>query len=156
MRIREPGVDRPQRDLNRKGDEESEEKPLGGGVETRNLRILNSIANRHVIKAARVRVKPDRRGEHEHRGDHGEEEELHGGIDTAAVTVNADDQRHRNKRGFPEEVEQEQIEGDEDANHRGLEYQHEDEEFLHPIVDRLPGDQHAQRRQKRGQHHQPH
>ncbi len=42
--------------------------------------------------------------------------------------------RHRNQRGFPEEVEEEQVERDEDTNHRGLEDQHQDEKFLHLVV----------------------
>ena len=107
------------------------------------------------IEAAGVRVQPDDRRQHEHRRDHGVQEELHGGVNLAAVTVHADEQRHRDQRRFPEEVEEEQIERDEDADHRGLQDQHQDEEFLHPVVDRLPRDQHAQRHQEGGQDDQP-
>ena len=85
------------------------------------------------IEAAGVRVQPDDGGQHEHRRDHGVQEELHRSIDLAAVPVHADQQRHRDQRGFPEEVEEEQIERDEDADHRGLEHQQQDEEFLHPV-----------------------
>jgi hypothetical protein len=36
-----------------------------------------------------------------------------------------------------------------------LQDQQQNEEFLHPLVNRMPGNQHAQGREERGQHHQP-
>src|ERR1039457_448914 len=72
------------------------------------------------------------------------------------MSPDADDQRHRNQGGFPEEVEEEQVERDEAADHRSLEDQHQDEKFFHLSIYRLPRNQNAQRREERGQHYQPH
>src|SRR6185312_3671587 len=67
----------------------------------------------------------------------------------------SDQERHGNERGFPEEVEQEQVQGDEDADERGLHDQQQNEKFLYAVIDRVPGDQHAQGRKERGKDHQP-
>ena len=49
---------------------------------------------------------------------------------------------------FPEEVKQEQVQSNEHANQRRFQDQQDDEEFLHPLIDGFPGDQHTQRSQK--------
>ena len=156
VRVRQPGVEREERDLHRERNEESEEQPLGGGGEACDLAALNRIADGDEVEAAGMRVEPDDRGQHEDRRDHGVQEELDRGVNAPAMPPDADDQRHRNQRGFPEEVEEEQVERDEDANHRRLENQHQDEELFHLSVHRLPRNQNAQRREESGQHHQPH
>ena len=71
------------------------------------------------------------------------------------MAENADQQRHGNQRGFPEEIEEEQIQRSEHADQRRFQNQQQDEKFLHPLVNRLPRNQHAQRREKCGEHHQP-
>ena len=115
----------------------------------------NRVLNHDKIEAAGLGIQPHNRRQHEHRADHGEQEKLHRGINLASVAVHADQQRHRDQRRFPEEVEQEQVERGENADQRRLQHQQQDEEFLHPLVNRIPRNQHAQRREERGQHHQP-
>ena len=51
----------------------------------------------------------------------------------------------------PEDVEQEQVDRDEDAEHRRLEREHEERERLDALVNRLPRRQQRQRRQEPGQ-----
>ena len=94
-----------------------------------------AVSDDYEVKAAGLRIQPEDRGQHEDRGDHGVHEKLHCGVDIALVAEHADQQRHRDQRGFPEEVEEEEIERGEDADQRGLQNQQQDEEFLHAIVD---------------------
>ena len=102
-----------------------------------------------------MRVKPKDRRQHEHRADHGVHEELHRGINFALVAKNSNQQRHRDQSGFPEEVKEKQIKRREHADQRRFHDQEQDEKFLHPVVNRIPGNQNAQRRKKCGQYHQP-
>src|SRR5258708_40298172 len=46
-------------------------------------------------------------------------------------------------------------EGSRSPDERRLENEKKDKKFLRPLVNRVPGNQYAQRRQKRSQHHQP-
>src|SRR6185312_944922 len=89
------------------------------------------------------------------RRDHRVQEELHRRIHLAPVAEHSDQQRHGNERGFPEEVEEEQIKGDEDADESGFHDQQQNKKFLYPVVDGVPRDQHAQRSKECGEDHQP-
>src|SRR5271166_6340877 len=119
-----------ERHLDREGHKESQEEPQCRLPETGDLSSLNEVLDGYKVEAAGAGIEPQDCGQHEHRRDHGVQEELDRGVDPAAMAENADDQRHRDERRFPEEVKQEQIERDEDADHRRLKHQHEDEEFL--------------------------
>ena len=154
VRVGQPGVQREQRHLDRKGDEEPEKEPYAHAhpgtwpAASAFCRVTKSkvpvFAYSQMIAASMnteaIMVI---------------QEELHRRIDAPLVAIHADQQRHRDQRGFPEEVEQEKIERDEDADQRRLQHQQQNEEFLHPVVDRPPRDQHAQRHQEGGQQHQP-
>ena len=155
MRIRQPGVQREQRNLHREGDKESEKEPERGGREVGNLSAGDGVVNHRVIERAGLGVKPDDGRQHEHRGNHGEQEKFYGRVNSPLVPPNADEQRHGHQGGFPEDVEQKHVQRHEDADHRRLQHQHQHEEFLHAIVHRAPGDQHAQRHEECGQQHQP-
>ena len=72
------------------------------------------------------------------------------------MAVHANQQRHRNQRGFPEEIEEEQIERNKYADQGCFQDQQQDEEFLDPLVDGFPRDQYTKRREESGQHDQPH
>src|SRR3972149_3866649 len=71
------------------------------------------------------------------------------------VAPDPDQEVQRDEHRLPEHVEQEEIERHEDADHARLEQQHEHDELAHALVDRAPGPQQAQRRQERGENHEP-
>ena len=71
------------------------------------------------------------------------------------MAIHADQQSHRDQRPFPEEVEQEQVQRGENADQGRLKQQQQNEKFLYALMYRGPGNQHAERRQECGQHHQP-
>jgi hypothetical protein len=55
--------------------------------------------------------------QHQQRPGHGVEKELDRGIDAARATPNADEKIHGHQREFPEDVEEEQVLGQKDAEH---------------------------------------
>ena len=130
-------------------------QPGRRGDKTLDLPRANRSFDGDKVKRTGLGVEPQNRRQHKYGSDHGVEEELHRRVHLPPVAVHADQQRHGDQRGLPEEVEEEQIEGDKHADQRGFQHQQNDEEFLHPLADRLPGNQHAERSEKRGQHDQP-
>ena len=99
-------------------------------------------------------IEPQDRHQHQDRAEHGVQDEFHRGVNSAAMSPDADEEIHRNQRQFPEDEEQEKVERDEDADHGGLDDQQRDEKSLHVFVDGLPGTENRQRREKSGEQHE--
>ena len=97
------------------------------------------------------------RDEQDGRGDEGVEEVLDGGA--AAIfgaAEGGDQQRHRDEGELPEGVVEEEVERDEDAEHRDLLEQEEGVEELLAVVDDVPGDEDAEWGEEAGEHDEPH
>ena len=107
VRIWQPGVNREQWDLDGERDKESQEEPGRSAREIFHLAIADRILDGHEIKAAYFDIEPQNRCQHEDRRDHRVQEKLYCRINPASVTINADEQRHRDQRGFPKEIKQE-------------------------------------------------
>ena len=90
----------------------------------------------------------------ENRAHQGVEEELDGGVELAAVSPNADDEIHRHQHDFPENVEEEEVERHEDAQHAGLEQHEHDVVFAHALLNGRPGGKHGNKAQHGSQHNQ--
>src|SRR5579884_3181648 len=88
--VRQPCVEREQRNLHRERNEEAEEEKFSSVIESRNGSTLNCALYFDVIKTAGLDVKPDDRRQHEHRRDHRVQEEFHRGIDATLMSVHAD------------------------------------------------------------------
>ena len=58
--------------------------------------------------------------QHQHAAGQGVEEELDGGVELSRAAPDADDEVHRHQHEFPEDVEQEEIERHEYADHARL------------------------------------
>ena len=156
VRIGKPCVKWKQRDLDGECDEESEKQQQRHSPgEFRDPSRLDSILHNHKIEAAGLCVEPQDCGQHEDRGDHCVQEKLYSGVNPTPVAINADQQGHWNQGGFPEEVKEKQIQGNENPNQACFEHQQQNEEFFDAVVNRVPRDQNAKRCQKSGQHHQP-
>ncbi|MEZ5284323.1 MAG: hypothetical protein R2712_05840 [Vicinamibacterales bacterium] len=152
MRIGQPRVEREQRHLDRKGDGKGEEEPV--------LRVERDVERvepeqvEAVFTRGRV-VHPreaDDGHQHQHAAGHRVEDELDRGVDALVVAPDPDEEVHRDEQDVPEDVEEEEVERTEDADHGGLEDQHEDGELLHAALDALPGRQERNRRQEARQH----
>src|SRR6185437_6288260 len=71
--------------------------------------------------------------QHQHAAHQRVQEEFDCGVKAPRATPNADDEVHRHQDHFEEDVEQEEIERDENADHARLQQQKKRVEFLHPL-----------------------
>ena len=153
----EPAVQREDRDLDGEGDEEGERgQPEGGGV-GRDAVGGGELGEVGKLEGAGAGVEPEHGDEQDGRGDEGVEEVLDGGA--AAVDgapEGGDEQRHRDERELPEGVVEEEVERDEDAEHRDLLEQEEGVEELLAVGDGVPGDEDAERGEEAGEDDEPH
>ncbi len=106
-----------------------------------------------VRRLERERGRQDRH-QHQQRPDQGVEHELHRGVDAVGATPDADDEVHRHQDDLPEDVEQEQVQGQEHAQHAHLEREEGDHVFLDARLDGPEGRQDADPGEQRGEDHQ--
>ncbi len=74
---------------------------------------------------------------------------------TVLAAVHGNENRHGDKRKFPEPVVDHQVQGDEDAEHGRLLNKEEQVENFAPFLDRVPTGQNADGCEQANQHHQP-
>ena len=155
VRVRQPGVQRPHRHLDGEGEREGREIP--NGLLRRDAGVVQAQQVERVLAGLLLVLVHERQDgdQHEQRPRHRVHEELEGGVQTAFVAPNPDQEIHRDESHFPEDVEQEQIQAQENAHHAGLQEQQENVEFAHPVGDTLPGCQHRERPDETGQDHEP-
>ena len=154
--IRQPGVERPHRHLDGERQEECDEgQSLQVGGEAEASQRL--VAEGEVPGGAAVRDRHGQDGdEHQQGADQGVDHELDRGVDAACATPDPDDQVHRDQADLPEDVEEEQVERHEDAEHPDHQQQHGRVVLLDPRLDGGPGVEDRHHRQHRGQDHQHH
>ena len=154
VRVGQPGVEREQRHLDRERDGERQEEPA-----LRVRRDLQRVEPQQVeaVAAGRLLVQegePEDGDEHQHAARHRVEHELDRRVDALVVAPDPDEEVHRDEHRVPEHVEQEEIERDEDADHRGFEREDEDRELLDLLLHALPRREQRNRREEAGEHHQ--
>ncbi len=155
--VREPPVQREDGDLNREGGEEGERSEPQSGAVRRDAVGGGHLGELRIVEGAGAGVEPEHGDQKDGRGDEGVEEELDGGA--AAVfgaSEGGDQKRHGDQGELPEGVVEEEVERDEDAEHRDLLEQEEDVEEAAAVVDDAPGDEDAQRSEQAGQNDEPH
>ena len=158
MRVRQPGVEREHRDLDREGQEERQEgeqlEALAEADPSPRTRAAYSKSNAPVhdpvVEARRVGRGQDRH-QHQQRPDQGVQDELDRGVDPVRAAPDPDDQVHRDEDDLPEDVEQEQVEGHEHADQPDLEDEERDHVLLDPLLDRAEGGEDADPGQGRRQ-----
>ncbi|MPL74842.1 hypothetical protein SDC9_20661 [bioreactor metagenome] len=159
VRVGQPGVHRPHRHLHREGGEEGEEQQrlhAADDVEAQHREAVGRELvgqQRDDVGGARIHVHRDHRHQHQHRAEEGVEEELEGRVDPVRPAPDADDQEHRDQRGFEEQVEQHQIQRGEHTDHQPLEREEGDHVFLDPLLD-VPGRGDGQRHHEGGKQHE--
>ena len=143
MGVRQPGVHRPHRHLDRERGEERQPRP---GLQRARHRGVHQRRN---VGRAGVPVQRHDRQQHQHRAEQRVEEELEAGIDPARAAPDADDQEHRDQAAFEEQIEQHEVERREGADHQRFQHQERHHVFAHPHLDRFPARQDAERHQRR-------
>ncbi len=156
VRVRQPGVKREERHLDRKGHEEGKEEQHLRPRRKMESRALQRQLNGRQVKRAGQVIKPQDADQHERRAEHRIDEEFHRGINPPVVAPDADQERHRDQHHFPEKEENEKVQRQEHADDADFQQQQHHVEFLDAVMHALPRSQHADRRQQRGQDHQEH
>jgi hypothetical protein len=132
--IGQPRVQREHRHLHGEGEREGGEEPA----------LLHG-AQRHVVEQAHVegrgtavphvhRHQVEDREQHQQARGQRVDEELERRVDPARPAPDADDEVHRHEHELPEDVEEEEVERDERAEHARFQHQHEEEVLLHALL----------------------
>ena len=112
------------------------------------------MAGRVDVGAAGLEIDPDDRQERQHRAKQGVEEEFEGGIDAPRPAPDADDQEHRHQHALEEHIEQDEVEGAENADHHRLEDEKGDHVLAHLGVHVGPAGGDAEHGQEGRQQHE--
>jgi len=154
VRVRQPGVQREDRHLDGEGEREGGEQPellrRGEG----RLVQAQQVEGSHPRLALVQEVERQDRHQHEERTDDRVEDELDRGVDPPRSAPDPDQQVHRDQHQLPEDVEEEDVERQEDAEHPRLQHEQEDVELLHPLAHRAEGGEDDQRREHGRQQHE--
>ena len=155
-------MEREHRHLDREAQEEGQEDPELQVRRDPHLHPDRDVeAARRLVARHRLRVEVEREDaeEHHHRADQREEEELDRRVQTPRAAPDPDQEVHRDEHDLPEHVEEEHVEGAEDAQHAGLQEQQEDVVRADTVGDRGPrgedGDRAEERRQQDEQRRDP-
>ena len=111
---------------------------------------------RRNIGRARVEIRDEYCQQHQDGAEQRIEEELERRVYPARPAPNADNQEHRDQDRLEEDVERDEIERAEHADHHRFQHQEGDHIFLHPDMDGVPARANADRRQQGRQQHEEH
>ncbi len=107
------------------------------------------------VKGAAVEVDEQDGDKHQRAAGEGVEEKLDAGVDATRPAPLADDEVHRDQAGLPEQVKENQVQGDEDADDGGFHQQEKEIVAAGVGVNALPGIEHDERREKCSEQDQP-
>ena len=153
--IGQPGVERKQRDLDAEGERKGEEAEELRSVRQDHLAQRLVVERPHAGERVVLHVEVKNRDDHEQRADHRVDDELDGRVETTLTAPDPDDEVHRDEHHFPEDVEEEQVERGEGADHAGLEDEQRDDELAHLLVDREPRARDDDGHEERGEQDEP-
>ena len=124
--VRQPGVQRPQRRLDRERDEEARGTATSAwSGRCAGRRAWRSRTCPVPSWSPETTYSADQRGEHEQAAEQAVEQELHRGVRALRAAERPDQEVDRDQHGLEEHVEQEDVGGGEDADDHRLE--HEDQ-----------------------------
>src|ERR1700754_1941701 len=131
--IRQPGVYRHHRHLDREAQQEGEEQPALLGQRQVDVGHVGDGET-----AAGLVIQVDQADQHEDRAEERVDEKLQRGVDAARATPDTDDDEHRDQHGLEEHVEQHRVRGAEHADHRAFENKHGRHVLVRLVLDDLP------------------
>ena len=155
MRVRQPGVQREHRHLDRERQEEGAEQPPGCGSQI--LRVAQEVRVAERVdagRAARVQIQHDDRDQHEQRAQERIDEELDRRVQPVVSAPHPDDEIHGDEHHFPHHIEEEEIERDKDADHARREHEQERVEAGLAFGDIGPAAENREWHQERRQQHE--
>lgn len=148
--VGQPCMERERREFDGKADEQQDER---GDL---HLLAEEAAVTGHVGQgdqaelAAAVEVEHQHGDEHQHTTQQRVQEELDGRVLATRSTPDADQEVHRQQHDFPEDIEEEEVERHEDAEHAGLEQQEQHQIAANGFGD-APRGHHRQHADQRGE-----
>ena len=122
-------MDRPERSLDRKGDEETKEEQVLRRRTHLQLRELGDIEGTTDLIAAQD-IESDDRSEHQESAEEAVEQEFHCCRDPLTGAIATDEEVDRDQHRFEEDIEEEDIGRSEDTDHHRLKDEDQDVEGL--------------------------
>ncbi len=116
--VGQPGVQRHGRQLHGEGGEEAQHEPGRRGQRQVRAQQAQVVEGVDAGLAAVDDVQREDGDQHEQAADLGEQEELDGRVDAPLVPPEGDQEVHGDEHHLEEEVEEEQVEGEEHADQR--------------------------------------
>ena len=151
VRIRQPGMHRPHRHLDREREQEAEEQQHLGGERQRQVVPVEDLE-----AAAGLAVQVQQRDQQQQRTGQGVEEELERRVDAVGAAPDADDDEHRDQGGLEEDVEQHPVERGEDAVHQPGKDQERGVVLRHAALHHRPARDHHQDGDEAVEQHEQH
>src|ERR1051326_3201257 len=156
MRVGEPGVEGEHRHLDRKSDEEAPEDDV---LELQRQIELHEIRDFEGVEAELLEVLEIQRQDAEQHQDASRqrvEEEFDGGVEFSRAAPHADDEVHRHQHELPENVEEEEIERNENADHARLQEQEHGVILFDALLNGAPATQDGYEAHQGGEHQEEH
>ena len=147
--VGKPGVQGPDRHLDRETEEEQQEEPP---LQPRGQQVPDGGKTNHVERAG-LEVERDDADQHEHRAEQRVEEELHRRVLTSGTAPLGDQEVHGDEHELPEHVEQYEVESQEDAVGAYLQQEQHREVELRLGLDLPRRDDREKRQQSREDQH---
>src|ERR1019366_7223100 len=122
--------------------EPQEERPEDPLLHAQRHGDLHQVRNLERIEAELLKmleVERQNAQQHQHRPGQRVEKELNGGVQLPRPAPHPDDEVHGDQHQLPENVEQEEIEGNENPDHARLQDQEHGVVFFYAVLNRVPG-----------------
>ena len=113
------------------------------------------LQKRRVIKRAIKVIERDDGHEHQQAAHRRVDEKLDRRVDATLAAPDSDQEEHRDQRCFKEQVEEQQVERNKDADHRRFKNEQKGVIRELSLLDRGPARQHCDRHQERRQKNEP-
>src|ERR1043166_4563840 len=124
-------MQRPKRHLDTKRQREGQKQPELGARRNQTAAVAERLEQHGIVEGSDAggalmnEIKRNDANQHQERSNGGVDKKLDGRIDTPLAAPNADEEEHRYEGSLEEQVEEQQIERDKDADHRRLQQQHQ-------------------------------
>ena len=117
--------------------------------------MLPSQSN-YIKGPAAMQVQENDADKHQQTANQGVKKKFDGGIEPILPSPDANQQKHRNKHCFPEDIKKEKVKGTEHAHHGPFQEKQSNIKFLSLLLHTLPGNKDAQDGNKGGQENKKH
>ena len=154
VRVRQPGVEREHRHLDREPEEERQEHPPLQVERHVHVLELRDVEGVHAGDAIGVEVEPQNAEQHDDAADEGVQEKFDRRVQPPVASPDADEEIHRHEHDLPEQEEQQEVETDERPHHACLQDQQEDVVLLHALGNRRPRGKNRDEPEQGGQQHE--